>query len=198
MRYSTLFGLAILPVLSSAQLRISQTARCGAQFGLTCKGSTFGNCCSHASYCGSTAAYCGEGCQPGYGDCTSVQPPKPVVKVSVDGTCGGQKGYSCLGSQFGNCCSQYGWCGTTRDHCGTGCNTVFGTCPGQPVSSSTTLRPSTTSSTSTRPSSAAPSSTQRVSTNARCGHAYDALPAGMTCVGSKFGACCSQYGYWYV
>lgn len=32
------------------------------------------NCCSHAGYCGSTSAYCGAGCQPGYGTCVSVTP----------------------------------------------------------------------------------------------------------------------------
>jgi len=38
----------------------------------------------------------------------------------------------------------------------------------------------------------------KVSTNARCGNTYNALPGGMTCKGSKWGDCCSQYGYWYV
>ncbi|KAA8625817.1 hypothetical protein Ptr902_01401 [Pyrenophora tritici-repentis] len=36
----------------------------------------------------------------------------------------------------------------------------------------------------------------KVSTNARCGHAYNAVPGGMSCKGSKWGDCCSQYGYW--
>jgi hypothetical protein len=29
--------------------------------------------------------------------------------VSPDAMCGGHKGYTCLGSRYGNCCSQYGW-----------------------------------------------------------------------------------------
>lgn len=29
--------------------------------------------------------------------------------VSPDATCGGAKGYTCLGSSFGNCCSPNGW-----------------------------------------------------------------------------------------
>ena len=29
--------------------------------------------------------------------------------VSPDATCGGTKGYTCLGSSFGNCCSTNGW-----------------------------------------------------------------------------------------
>ncbi|KAI4257007.1 MAG: hypothetical protein LQ352_001835 [Teloschistes flavicans] len=30
-------------------------------------------------------------------------------KVSPDATCGGEKGYTCMGSAKGNCCSQHGW-----------------------------------------------------------------------------------------
>lgn len=33
-----------------------------------------------------------------------------------------------------------------------------------------------------------------VSTNARCGSANN----GMTCLNSRWGSCCSQYGWWYV
>lgn len=36
---------------------------------MTCQGSVFGNCCSPAGWCGSTAAYCGDGCQSGFGSC---------------------------------------------------------------------------------------------------------------------------------
>ncbi|KAF2026994.1 hypothetical protein EK21DRAFT_32845, partial [Setomelanomma holmii] len=49
-------------------------------------------------------------------------------KISSDGTCGGSKGYTCEGSTFGNCCSQYGYCGKTTTYCGAGCNSAFGTC----------------------------------------------------------------------
>jgi hypothetical protein len=205
MRHTLFLGLAVLPALSTA-LEISKSSRCGAQFGLTCKGSGFGNCCSHANYCGSTAAYCGSGCQSAYGDCTgSTQPQQPQPqppsnkKVSLDGTCAGKNGYTCLSSGFGNCCSQHGYCGRSKDYCGTGCNAAFGTCNGQSTTLRTETVTSTTSLSSTGTSSAAPpSSTQKVSTNGRCGNAYDALPLGMTCVGSKYGDCCSQYSYWYV
>ncbi|KAL9580484.1 MAG: hypothetical protein Q9212_004463 [Teloschistes hypoglaucus] len=30
-------------------------------------------------------------------------------QVSPDATCGGEKGYTCMGSPKGNCCSQHGW-----------------------------------------------------------------------------------------
>ncbi|OAL44265.1 hypothetical protein IQ07DRAFT_463352, partial [Pyrenochaeta sp. DS3sAY3a] len=83
-------------------------------------------CCSQYGWCGSTDAYCGGGCQPGFGSCTIVT--TPGTRLSPDGTCGGTTGYSCPGSGFGNCCSSYGWCGSTTAHCGTGCNNAFGTC----------------------------------------------------------------------
>ena len=39
----------------------SQDGQCGGQAGQTCKGSSFGNCCSQYGYCGSKTAYCGTG-----------------------------------------------------------------------------------------------------------------------------------------
>ncbi|KAK2609422.1 hypothetical protein N8I77_002919 [Diaporthe amygdali] len=49
-------------------------------------------------------------------------------KVSTDGNCGGTTAQTCQGSTFGNCCSQYGYCGSTSVYCGTGCQSSFGTC----------------------------------------------------------------------
>ncbi|KAF1972537.1 hypothetical protein BU23DRAFT_555061 [Bimuria novae-zelandiae CBS 107.79] len=54
-----------------------------------------------------------------------------------DGTCGGTSGYNCLGWSQGECCSQYGWCGSTDGYCGTGCNSLFGNCAGAASSSAT-------------------------------------------------------------
>lgn len=45
---------------------------------------------------------------------------------SVDGTCGGT--VTCAGTHWGTCCSQYGWCGVTDEHCRAGCQPAFGTC----------------------------------------------------------------------
>jgi hypothetical protein len=47
-------------------------------------------------------------------------------KISTDGSCGGS--ITCQGSTFGNCCSQHGWCGSTSDYCGAGCQPAFGSC----------------------------------------------------------------------
>ncbi|PVH72657.1 carbohydrate esterase family 4 protein [Cadophora sp. DSE1049] len=58
----------------------------------------------------------------------SATPSASTLVKSADGTCGGTKKYTCQGSVYGNCCSQYNWCGNTVDHCGTGCQKGFGTC----------------------------------------------------------------------
>lgn len=96
--------------------------------GKTCANSAFGNCCSQYGWCGSTADHCGTGCNPSFGTCTGGNGGGNSPAVSTDGTCGTQGGKTCLNSGFGNCCSQYGWCGSTGDHCGTGCNSQFGSC----------------------------------------------------------------------
>ena len=107
-----------------AALPTSTDGKCGAN-GATCKGSTFGNCCSVKGNCGSTLAFCGVSnlCQPGFGTCTPV---------STDGKCGSASstGAMCLGSTFGNCCSVKGNCGSTPAFCGTTnlCQPGFGTC----------------------------------------------------------------------
>ncbi|KAF2750073.1 carbohydrate-binding module family 18 protein [Sporormia fimetaria CBS 119925] len=96
-----------------------------------------------------------------------------TLLISRTSRCGPSFGLTCLNSEFGNCCSQYGYCGRTVDYCGTGCQTGFGTCdsPSQPPSSPQTP-------------------TLPVSHDARCGREF-----GLTCQGSNYGNCCSQYSY---
>ncbi|KAK2022598.1 chitin binding protein, partial [Colletotrichum zoysiae] len=53
------------------------------------------------------------------------------LPVSFDATCGAAAGKTCQGSTFGNCCSVNGWCGSTSDYCGTGCQSKYGACAGQ-------------------------------------------------------------------
>ncbi|KAB5572047.1 glycosyl hydrolase family 61-domain-containing protein [Coniochaeta sp. 2T2.1] len=52
----------------------------------------------------------------------------PAQLISQDGFCGGDLGQTCSGSPFGGCCSKYGKCGSTRFHCGCGCQGDFGEC----------------------------------------------------------------------
>ncbi|KAF2825560.1 hypothetical protein CC86DRAFT_237404, partial [Ophiobolus disseminans] len=48
---------------------VSMDGKCGANTRQTCLNSVFGNCCSRNGYCGSSAAYCGTGCDPSFGTC---------------------------------------------------------------------------------------------------------------------------------
>jgi hypothetical protein len=192
MRFSIILTLGASLLVNA--LSINTSGRCGAQFnGLTCKGSTLGDCCSEYGYCGTTTGHCGSGCQTGFGVCTTSSPPA-IPKVSTDGSCGGSKGLTCQGSAFGNCCSQYGYCGKSSSYCSGKCNAKFGTCSSLTAASSLKAFGTTT----TQPaSSSKPVASQKVSTEGRCGNTFGAS-GGMTCASSKFGQCCSQYSYWYV
>ncbi|KAF8474630.1 hypothetical protein BDZ91DRAFT_711370 [Kalaharituber pfeilii] len=112
--------------------------RCGKDFGnAPCqKGGPFGGCCSQYGWCGDSNVHClpSEGCQSG---CTTpgTQNPATTTKpttttttspgskpTTTNGRCGAEFGGTvCKGWVDGECCSQYGWCGRTKGHCGTGC-----------------------------------------------------------------------------
>lgn len=53
---------------ATSPLKVSTNASCCN--GYTCKGSSFGDCCSSYGWCGSTTTYCGSGCQSGFGTCS--------------------------------------------------------------------------------------------------------------------------------
>ncbi|KAK0654839.1 hypothetical protein B0T16DRAFT_486562 [Cercophora newfieldiana] len=161
------------------------------------------------------------------------------LRITTNGQCG--NGTICVGaSNFGPCCSQFFWCGSSLDFCGAGCKSEFGAClgiPGQPgipaanqtsvvvapptvvtsvvvpptvvISTSivslppptTSVVPPTTSAppppptTTTSAPPPPPTTTavqlppgMRSSTDGKCG-------SGVTCLGSTFGRCCSQFGW---
>ncbi|KAF2746692.1 carbohydrate-binding module family 18 protein, partial [Sporormia fimetaria CBS 119925] len=132
--------------------------------------------------------------------------------ISRDGSCGGSRGATCLNSAFGNCCSQYGYCGRTSAYCGTGCQKRFA--PTTKISTNGKCGPGVTclgskfgyccseygycgrtkeycnSGCQKAFGSCTQLSAGDISTNARCGGTD-----GYTCLGSVFGDCCSQYGY---
>ncbi|KAK2064201.1 glycoside hydrolase/deacetylase [Colletotrichum caudatum] len=80
------------------------------------------------------------------------------LPVSLDATCGAAAGKTCQGSTFGNCCSVNGWCGSTSDYCGTGCQSKYGTCAGQSSSVGASTGRTSSSSSSGRGSSTSSSS----------------------------------------
>ncbi|KAK8123514.1 chitin deacetylase [Apiospora kogelbergensis] len=152
-----------------------------------------------------------------------ASPPAPTqtLKVSPDGSCGGDT--TCLGSEFGNCCSSHGWCGSTADYCGEGCQPNFGSGCSQasepptesptptPTTSTSTKQSTTSASTSSRPDSSTTTSTStsvptitttpssttttspprptalKPSLDGSCGPG-----TGYTCEGSVFGVCCKR------
>ncbi|KAL5598532.1 uncharacterized protein BROUX77_006366 [Berkeleyomyces rouxiae] len=48
--------------------------------------------------------------------------------TSPDASCGGSTGFTCAGHATDKCCSKWGFCGSTADHCGTDCQSAFGEC----------------------------------------------------------------------
>ncbi|KAI0022011.1 carbohydrate-binding module family 18 [Xylariomycetidae sp. FL0641] len=126
---------------------------------------------------------------------TTTRPTEPTstLAVSSDGTCG--TGVTCIGSKYGNCCSENGWCGASIDYCGSNCNAEFGTCTESdtpfprddplPTGPGTIIPDDplpTATSTATAP---APTSTLQVSVEGDCG-------GNITCEGSEYGNCCSE------
>lgn len=59
---------------------------------------------------------------------TGTTAPATTGPVSPGGSCGGADGYICLGTKCGDCCSAYGFCGSSTSHCIVGCQNAFGTC----------------------------------------------------------------------
>jgi len=86
----------------------------------------------------------------------------PDDKISTDGKCGKGKG-KCPN---GKCCSKYGWCGTSNDHClaNKGCQENYGKCK-----------------------------SENTSTNHKCGPEYGKCPTGKCC--SKYGWCGTSDDY---
>lgn len=63
----------------------------------------------------------------------SFASPAHIVKratISPDGTCGGAKGYTCQGSNYGNSCGKYNLCGrdTGYSEISNGCQPAYGFC----------------------------------------------------------------------
>jgi hypothetical protein len=108
---------------------------------------------------------------------TAAPPPAgPLMNVSQDAKCGPLANTTCRDSQFGNCCSKNGWCGSRAEYCVEGCLPGFGLCgPGEVRNEAGQLN----------------GGALIPSLDASCGGAK-----GYTCAGSRYGDCCSQAGWW--
>ncbi|CAG8540055.1 1507_t:CDS:2 [Ambispora gerdemannii] len=94
---------------TTADYPISQDGRCGIDSQTKCAND---NCCSQYGYCNIETAYCGSGCQSGFGKCNSDSSSSNAsnsITVSTDGKCGSATNTQC---PSGQCCSQYGYCNT--------------------------------------------------------------------------------------
>ncbi|GAB7359587.1 hypothetical protein MBLNU230_g6772t1 [Neophaeotheca triangularis] len=68
-------------------------------------------------------------CPPKTTTTSATVAPKPTLAISPNGVCGGDSGYTCKGSAFGQCCSIYGFCGSTAEYCATNnCDKIAGLC----------------------------------------------------------------------
>ncbi|RDW92669.1 hypothetical protein BP5796_02063 [Coleophoma crateriformis] len=142
-----------------------------------------------------------------------------VPTISTDGYCGPSYNYStCVGSDFGTCCSIYGACGSTDAYCGAG-NCFSGACNNTATGVSTdgACGPSYNYTTCTGSNFG-----DCCSTYGFCGSSPDYCGAGncysgncdtdigglsttgecgplfagnKTCTGTQFGNCCSTSGY---
>jgi len=134
-------------------LKLTTDGTCGDEKFTKCPE---GQCCSKYGWCGTSEKHCSVelGCQTEFGNCTSP-------KISEDKRCGKDHGDTrCPNNQ---CCSKYGWCGKTDNHCdiSSGCQSEFGRCNGNetPVP---------------------------VGTKGKCGKEYGKC---------REGECCSRYGW---
>jgi len=134
--------------------------------------------------------------------CDNEKAEQASVPISKDGRCGKDRGRC----PAGECCSKYGYCGTSDDHCAAGCQSEFGKCkspadkPAQPKGPKPpkrphgphgpkgTERPSGIKAPKRKPddNEKAEQASVSISTDGRCGKDRGRCPAG---------ECCSKYGY---
>jgi hypothetical protein len=87
------------------------------------------------------------------------------LTTSTTGSCGSD--LTCIGSQWGNCCSSNSFCGGNATYCGAGCQSDFGAC----FTNYTDISPASDGS---------------------CGSTSEEK---YTCLGSVLGNCCSEAGF---
>jgi len=148
-------------------IKISTSGKCGRIYGRC----PHGECCSKYGYCGASDKYCGSGCQSEFGICnifgnynsSNKSSNKTNNKISKNGKCGRIYGRC----PHGECCSQYGYCGTSRKYCGSGCQSEFGMCN--------------------------PFAAKKPSNDGKCGKMYGKCPHGECC--SQYGYCGTSKDY---
>ena len=157
----------IKPCSNNSELPVSPDGICGQGIARCPEG----KCCSKYGYCGRSNDHCSleKGCQSELGNCSSNS--NDDLPISPDGICG----QGIARCPEGECCSKYGYCGRSNDHCSLerGCQSELGQC--LITNTVTTIAPSKTTP-----------SKYPTSTNGKCGGRDGVCPSG---------ECCSMYGY---
>lgn len=117
----TLMKLLIVVSWCLVYGQFTNSERCGnSNRGLMCNpNGIHGSCCSSYGYCGITVEHCSvdRGCQSG---CKrQPTPTSPAPGVTNSERCGSfNRGLMCNPNGIhGSCCSRYGYCGITVEHC---------------------------------------------------------------------------------
>jgi len=151
------------------------TYRCGAGVARCAPGL----CCSKYGYCDTSVDHCGAGCQSEFGECigNTYTTTTTLTSKATDLPISTYKcGAGIARCAPGLCCNKYGYCDTSDDHCGAGCQSEFGEC--KSIAYDITFKTTTTS--------IVQKPTNLPESVGRCG-------AGVARCAS--GLCCSQYGY---
>jgi peptidoglycan/xylan/chitin deacetylase (PgdA/CDA1 family) len=74
--FTTFLAASLVIAHPPAKRAVSPDGSCGPANGYTCPGSS--PCCSQWGWCGSGNAYCGAGCQAGFGTCNGGGGPSPT------------------------------------------------------------------------------------------------------------------------
>lgn len=170
---------------------VVEERRCGADIpGASCP--DFAPCCSRWGYCGAGDAFCGAGCQAGPCEDLRNQPPA-ASPANEEGRCGKDfSGPAC--PDFAPCCSRWGFCGSTQEYCGLGCQDgpcEGSTATGQPIPT-TESEPAVAEDVSRCgadfPGLSCPDKTPCCSASGYCGS------SGAHCgLGCQFGPCTTAY-----
>jgi len=120
---------------------------------------------------------------------TSTKKDSTSTPISTNGHCGGKDGIC----PSGQCCSKYGYCGTSEKHCSVekGCQSAFGKCNNKNQSKSNLT--TTTTTTTKKTKSSTPTNNSKISTNGKCGSEDGKCPSGECC--SKYGWCGKSSSY---
>jgi hypothetical protein len=216
---SLVVAVAVMGLLSAAtSLQASPTCpntfradnRCGPNFGnADCDRSSIYPCCSQHGWCGNTAEHCNPNVC-GAEAPTAAPTAAPVSGISAtcpnafreDKRCGPNFGNAdCDRNSIYKCCSKWGWCGGTTEHCNPNvCGNVSPfipvqtTAPTEAPTEAPTAAP--TEAPTAAPTAAPVSGTSTTCPNAfredkRCGPNF----GNADCDRNSIYKCCSQWGW---